>query len=243
MPRKAKNPAANLDSRPSERITTQPPPTNSLRIEDQPVNKPRQNKNAARNGKERKPLTKASLAKLGIKPTTFNVLTGDAICVLIVEGRSLNQAIADLGLNRRTVFGWMCKEPQFREDLFRAREVRADMTFGESIIDIADASENDWGVAQNGRPIVNKEIVLRSKIRIEARQFHMSRLHHTVWGDKQTVDIKNDWNLLSEDERRRRAEELIVMIQEVKNPPQGPPPLVYRPEPPPDDDTPPGGIG
>jgi hypothetical protein len=62
----------------------------------------------------------------------------------------------------------------------RAREIRGDLSFGEQIIDIADVAQNDWTTAQNGRPIVNKEVVLRSKLRIASRQFHMSRLHHTT---------------------------------------------------------------
>jgi len=110
----------------------------------------------------------------------------------------------------------------------RARQLRADFTFGEQIIDIADDSRNDWLTAKNGRLIPNKELVLRSKIRIAARQLHMSRLQPQTWGDKLTVGIKNDENLLSEDERRRRAEELISMIRELREPPPGPPPLVYR---------------
>jgi hypothetical protein len=77
---------------------------------------------------------------------------------------------------------------------------------------------------------VNKELVLRSKLRIEARQFHMSQLHPQQWGDKQQIDVKNDWTLLSEDERRRKADELIQMIRELREPPMRPPPLVYRPE-------------
>ena len=59
----------------------------------------------------------------------------------------------------------------------RAREIRGDFTFGEEILDIADDGTNDWIEAKNGgAPRVNKEVVLRSKLRIEARQFHMSRL-------------------------------------------------------------------
>ena len=88
----------------------------------------------------------------------------------------------------------------------------------------------------------NKEIVLRSKLRIEARQFHMSRLHVQTWGEKQTIDIKSDWALLSEDERRRKADELIAMIRELKEPPMQPPPLVYRPEEAPEEPEP-VGIG
>jgi hypothetical protein len=90
---------------------------------------------------------------------------------------------------------------------------------------------------------VNKEVVLRSKLRIEARQFHMSRLHHSIWGDHKSIDVKDDWALLSEDERRRRADELIQMIAEIRSPPPGPPPIVYRPEEPEDDDQQQRGIG
>ena len=89
--------------------------------------------------------------------------------------------------------------------------------------------------AKNGAQVVNKELVLRSKLRIEARQFHMSRLHVQTWGEKQTIDIKNDWALLTEEERRRKADELIAMIRELKEPPMQPPPLVYRPEEAPDE--------
>jgi hypothetical protein len=70
----------------------------------------------------------------------------------------------------------------------------------------------------------------------------MSRLHPQQWGEKQTIDIKSDWALLSEDERRRKADELIQMIRELREPPMQPPPLVYRPEEAPDEPGP-GGSG
>jgi len=96
--------------------------------------------------------------------------------------------------------------PEFHQSYTCAREVRADFTFGESIITIADDVRNDWIETKNGSaPRVNKEVVLRSKLRIAARQLHMSRLQPETWGDRQKLDIKSDWSLLSEDERRRRA--------------------------------------
>ena len=138
-----------------------------------------------------------------------------------------------------------CARPSFRDDLYRARDLPAELAYPEDIIRIADDDgTNDWGTAKNGAPIVNKELVLRSKLRIEARQFHMSRLHPQTWGERQEIHLKDDWALLSEDERRRKAEELIAMIRELREPPPQPPPLVYRPEEAPDDeleDT--GGIG
>ena len=110
---------------------------------------------------------------------------------------------------------------------------------------IADNTADDWSYnSETGKLSVNKEPVLRSKIRIEARQFHMARFHPQQWGEKQQIAIKDDWALLSEDERRRKAEELIAMIRELREPPPQPPPLVYRPEEAPDDEpSATGGIG
>jgi hypothetical protein len=63
-----------------------------------------------------------------------------------------------------------------------------------------------------------------------------------TWGEKQTIDIKSDWALLTEEERRRKADELIAMIQELREPPMQPPPLVYRPEEAPDEPDPGGSV-
>ena len=90
--------------------------------------------------------------------------------------------------------------------------------------------------AKNGAQVVNKELVLRSKLRIEARQFHMSRLHPEQWGERQQIDVKNDWALLTEEEHRRKADELIEMIRELREPPMQPAPLVYRHEEAPEDE-------
>src|SRR5262245_19695302 len=65
---------------------------------------------------------------------------------------------------------------------------------------------------------------------MEGRQWVMSRLLPQQWGEKQQIDVKNDWSLLTEEERRRKAEEVIQMIRELKEPPPQPPPLIYRPE-------------
>jgi hypothetical protein len=76
----------------------------------------------------------------------------------------------------------------------RAREIRGDFSFGEQILDIADNTADDWNYNPDSKKLtIQKEAILRSKLRIEARQFHMSRLHPQQWGEKQQIDIKNDW--------------------------------------------------
>ena len=113
----------------------------------------------------------------------------------------------------------------------RARDIRANAAFAEQQLEIADNVSDDWSFnTGSGKLSVKKEAMLRSKLRIETRQWQMARRHPQEWGDRQQIDIKNDWALLTEEERRRKAEEIIQMIRELKEPPPRPPPLIYRPE-------------
>jgi len=133
--------------------------------------------------------------------------------------------------------------PEFLQSYERARDIRANAAFAEQQLEIADNVSDDWSFnPDSGKLSVKKEAMLRSKLRIETRQWQMARRHPQEWGDRQQIEVKNDWALLSEDERRRRAEELISMIRELREPPPSPPPLVYRWEEAPEEAEP-GGIG
>ena len=126
--------------------------------------------------------------------------------------------------------------------MYRARELRGDLAFGEQILGIADDTENDYKTAINGRRVPDKELVLRSKLRIEARQFHMRQLHPATWGERTQVDV-NDMSQLTVEERLRKAAELLDLVRVINGPRPKPPPLEYRPEEAPDDEEPSGGIG
>jgi terminase small subunit-like protein len=133
---------------------------------------------------------------------------------------------------------WVPDHPEFLQSYERARDIRANAAFAEQQLEIADNVSEDWSFnPDSGKLSVKKEAMLRSKLRIETRQWQMARRHPQEWGDRQQIEVKNDWALLSEDERRRRAEELISMIRELREPPPEPLPIVYRPEEP-DDDQP-----
>ena len=120
--------------------------------------------------------------------------------------------------------------------------MRGDWAFGEQILAIADASEKDFKTALNGRSVPDKELVLRSKIRIETRQFHMRQLHPTTWGERTRVDV-NDMTQLTVEERLRKAAELLDLVKAITGPRPQPPALEYRPEEPEDEEPPSGGIG
>jgi hypothetical protein len=58
------------------------------------------------------------------------------------------------------------------------------------------------------------------------------------WGERQQIQLKDDWSLLTQEQRRRKADELIAIIRELQQPPMRPPHLVYRAEEAPDEREP-----
>ena len=119
-----------------------------------------------------------------------------------------------------------------------------DIAFGEQMLDIADNTSDDWRYnPESGKLSVNKEAMLRSKLRIETRQWQMARRHPQEWGDRQQIDVKNDMTQLTVEERMRKAAELLDLVRAIAGPRPTPPPLEYRPEEPEDEEPPSGGIG
>ena len=103
---------------------------------------------------------------------------------------------------------------------------------------IADNASSDWSFNPDTRKLSgNKEAILRSRIKIETRQWQMARRHPQEWGDRQQVDVRNDMAALTVEERMRKAAELLDLVRAITGPRPEPPPLVYRPEEAPDDDS------
>jgi hypothetical protein len=95
------------------------------------------------------------------------------------------------------------------------------------LLEIADDTDRDYREGKNGQEIPNKEVVLRSKIRIESRQWLMSRRAPTQWGNKQSLDVTGNIMLLSPEERVHKAVQLFGLtekfIERARNPIAGTP--------------------
>jgi hypothetical protein len=118
--------------------------------------------------------------------------------------------------------------------------VRCD-NWAEEIVDIADNRDGDYELTLKGNVYQVREAVHRSKLRMEGRQWVMSRLLPQQWGERQQIDIKNDFALMSEDQRIAKALELIGIVREITGPRPQPPPLRYDPGT--EEEPEPGGIG
>ena len=101
------------------------------------------------------------------------------------------------------------------------------------LLEIADDTDRDYREGKNGQEIPNKEVVLRSKIRIESRQWLMSRRDPKQWGDKQALDVSANIMLLSPEERVQKALQLFDLMEKFvarhRNPVGEDRPLVYDP--------------
>jgi hypothetical protein len=121
--------------------------------------------------------------------------------------------------------------PEFGTLYAQACEKRVE-AMENDLLEIADDTDRDYREGKNGQEIPNKEVVLRSKVRIEARQWLMSRRDPKQWGDKSSVDVSANIMLLSPEERVQKALQLFDLTEkfvERARKPVGGGPLVYDP--------------
>lgn len=112
----------------------------------------------------------------------------------IRSGMSLIKATANNDpISDSTFDEWCAKDKELAGEYARAREQRADKIF-EEILAIADDATNDTMVitGKDGTPIEveNKEWVNRSKLRIDARKWMLSKMEPKKYGDK--MDVTTD---------------------------------------------------
>jgi hypothetical protein len=115
----------------------------------------------------------------------------DQICDLISQGNSLRQIEDMEGMpGKSTIFRWLGKHAEFRDQYARACEVRTE-AHADEILAIADDGSNDWMQKNHGESIVwveNGEAIRRSQLRIDSRKWLMSKLAPKKYGDKITQE-------------------------------------------------------
>lgn len=131
------------------------------------------------------------------RPTDFNQEISDLICERIADGESLRAICSEDEMpNKATVFRWLNKHTEFRDQYARARDEQAETLFDE-ILDIADDGRNDWMAARGDDDEgagwkENGEAIRRSQMRIDARKWMAGKLRPKKYGDKIEVDQKLD---------------------------------------------------
>lgn len=81
----------------------------------------------------------------------------------------------------------------------------------EEADDIADDGSNDTYIDDDGNVKVNHDVIQRSKLRVEQRRWHASKLRPKKYGDRiQVEEVKPP---ISDEELNRRIAEKTAVIQ------------------------------
>lgn len=123
------------------------------------------------------------------RPTKYNKDLADEICSGLSMGYSIRTVLkmgGDVMPSLQTFFSWLRLHKEFLDQYARAKEEAVD-AMAEEIQDIADESANDYMLVKYGKEWVtvqNKEAMMRSKMRIEVRQWIMAKIKPRKYGNK-----------------------------------------------------------
>jgi len=136
------------------------------------------------------------------RPSLYTPELADRICLLLARGKSLRKICASKDMpDISTVLDWTMRHEEFFKQYARAREIQAEL-YADEIIEIADDASGDCQVT-NGKAVFQHENVQRSRLRVDARKWILSKLLPKKYGD----------NLPSEGDGKDKLRELIDAIK------------------------------
>lgn len=113
----------------------------------------------------------------------------------IENGLSLRKALIEVHIPAVTFYEWIDKDELKAKQYARACEERVESLVDE-MIDIADDSSNDVIEQDLGDGVINHitnhEVIQRSKLRVDARKWLISKLAPKKYGDKIDVTTGGD---------------------------------------------------
>ena len=99
-----------------------------------------------------------------------------------------------------TVYKWLHKNVEFRDQYALAREYQAD-TFVDEIISIADNNTLDVSVnKKTGKVTVHGETVNRSRLKSDNRKWAAARHNAKKYGDRLQMDVTLNYNDMNNEE-------------------------------------------
>lgn len=134
--------------------------------------------------------------------------------------------------NYSEIMSWILDDPTFSEKYTRAREYQADFLFDE-LVEIADDCRNDWmerNDPTNPGYVANRELVARTKLRLDTRKWCASKLKPKKYGERMDVSVQGEMVLATltleqlEDRLARLQQATVNPAPQVGTPPHLPSP-------------------
>ena len=125
------------------------------------------------------------------RPTLFTEELASRICAELASGLKLTEICGPDDMpSDRTVYRWLASNDQFCQQYARAQAERTS-AMAEEILAIADDGSNDWMKRNHGDDVAwvtNGEALQRSRLRVDARKWLMSKMNPKKYGDKITAE-------------------------------------------------------
>ena len=110
----------------------------------------------------------------------------DAIFAGISLVKSARAMCVEVGISQRVLWNWLASDEELMRQYQRAKELCVD-AYAEEIIEISDEGSRDTYVDEKGREVINREVIARAQLRIDARKWYAARLAPRKYGDKLPV--------------------------------------------------------
>lgn len=124
--------------------------------------------------------------------TAYNRQVCDEICRRVIDGQTVKEIGASPDMPcANTIWNWIARHPEFCEMWLIAKRAQM-LREAESILEIADDGRNDWMQRRvddgTFEPIVDKENIQRSRVRIDARKWLLAKMMPSIFGERVAVE-------------------------------------------------------
>jgi hypothetical protein len=110
----------------------------------------------------------------------------EAILAGISIGKSARTMCVEVGISQRVLWNWLANDQELMRNYLRAKELCVD-AYAEEIIEISDDGSRDVQIDDKGREVINRDVIARAQLRIDARKWYAARLAPKKYGDKLPV--------------------------------------------------------
>lgn len=111
-------------------------------------------------------------------------------------GQSVNVILRSEDMpDRQTFYNWLDEDKSLFDRYARAKIIRAHYIFDE-ILEIADNTDEDTLINNKGQQYENKEWVNRSRLKVDARKWELSKMLPKEFGDKMEINGETTQNIV-----------------------------------------------
>lgn len=152
------------------------------------------------------------------RPTDYSKELSDTICEKLALGQSMAKISKQEGMPAiTTLFRWLREKDDFRQSYEKAKDECTDY-LAEQLLDIADDGTNDYMAEKEaesgGKLKLHAENIQRSRLRVDARKWYLSKIKPTKYGDRliQEVTGANGKDLIPDFDINKAARQVAFLL-------------------------------